>query len=318
MLSIKKTERLAVIILNWNDCHSTIRCVRSVLDCCRVSTNLAVKECTVFVVDNNSTDQSADILARWVENNESGVFPNEILYIQNDINSGYAGGNNVALKKAYDFGYNVYLLINNDAILTKNVIENLLESLDHEADVLGPAIMDPDAGEVQSAGKRLDVIFGKHSVFKDINVGVRYVGYVSGACIMFNKKVVDKIGFLEERYFMYTEDVEFCLRARKYSFRVACDTDVHILHSARGSIVGKNSAGIRKYYQIRNNILMSVDHFGRLHASCYIFFMFVRTVKNSLLFLSKGNFFASGLCFNGFFDGIKFRSGMLRNESIHE
>jgi GT2 family glycosyltransferase len=110
---------------------------------------------------------------------------------------------------------------------------------------------------------------------------------------------------------MYTEDVEYCLRAKNNNLKVACNTNTHIFHSSMGAIDTRRSAGIRKYYQTRNNILMAIKYFERPHMLIYIIFMLIRVIKNSLLFLWRGNFFAIHMCFYGFYDGIRLRDGKL-------
>jgi len=304
------TNTLSIVVLNWNDYSSTINCVNSILNACNSSSNSAVNTCTLYVVDNNSSDESPDVLKRWVEENDENI-DQSLVYLQSYDNLGYAGGNNLALRKAYSLGCDYYLVINNDAIVTKGSIDELLFSLSKGVDIVGPAIVDPETGKVQSAGKKIDTYFGKHTAYKDLDVGLKDVGYVSGACIMFTKRVIDKISFLEESYFIYTEDIEYCLRAKNNNLKVACNTNVHIFHSSAGAIDTRYSKGIRKYYQTRNNVLMAVKYFKRPHALIYIVFMLVRIVKNSLLFLWRGNFFAIHMCFYGFYDGIRLRDGKI-------
>jgi len=307
-----KSETLAIVILNWNDCKSTLECLKSILQETSDSAIIKNKLCTIYVVDNNSNDGSKDVLKRWSK--EGNIkYEQNIVYIQSDKNLGYAGGNNLALRRSYAADVDYYMVINNDAKLKKNAIDCLLSTLqDEKIDLVGPVILDSKTNRVQSAGKKLDLIFGRHYSYRELNVGVKKVGYVSGSCFLMKKKVIDVIGFFEERFFLYTEDVEFCFRAKEGGLNVFCNTDCMVTHSSEGSINITKRDEARLYYQIRNNVLMSRLFTSRIRKFIYRLSVLARVLKKSFYFVLQLKLISAQRLFIAYIHGIRNIDGKMK------
>jgi GT2 family glycosyltransferase len=207
----------------------------------------------VFVVDNASSDGSLDGLA--------GAFPG-VRLIQNSTNLGYAGGNNVALRRARG---EYILLLNPDVVLDPRALSIALAYLDANPDVgvLGARILLP-TGRLDPPARRtfktpatylyklmgLSRLFPRHRRF-----GHYYLSYldddciadvdaVVGAFLLTRRSVVEQVGLLDERFFMYCEDEDWCWRAKQAGWRIVYHPDV-VAHHRKGS-----SARMRRFAMI--------------------------------------------------------------------
>lgn len=106
-------EKVAFVILNYNNSQDTVECIESVQ-------KIDYKNFEIILIDNDSTDDSVDIL--------SSKFP-EITLIQTGINLGYAGGNNVGIKKAIDSKADYICVLNNDVVVDTNFLTILIDSI---------------------------------------------------------------------------------------------------------------------------------------------------------------------------------------------
>ena len=112
-------KELAIILLNYNNVNDTLECVKSIED-------YYERQCTIIVVDNKSTDNSKEKLLE-----------NEHRYklILNDVNEGFAQGNNIGIKWAVEEGYKYIMLLNNDTLITKNSIENMIDEIEKDKSI---------------------------------------------------------------------------------------------------------------------------------------------------------------------------------------
>jgi len=235
-------ERVGVVILNWNRFDDTAECLRSVL----ASDH---PEFEAIVVDNGSTNGSADRLAR--------DFPGLTL-IRAGANLGYAGGNNLGLKAAFDRGSAAALVLNNDAIIEPSTISRLvIGAADPAVGIAGPKIYfygEPD--RLWSAGGYLrepwDVgLWGSRRPDGARFEGPHEVDWVTGCALLIKREVVERIGLMDEGYFLLFEETEWCVRARKAGFKVVCLPQARAWHKVSSSFGGAHSASYY-YYFTRN------------------------------------------------------------------
>ncbi len=193
----------------------------------------------VIVVDNGSTDGSPEMVA--------SAFP-EVELVRNSRNVGFAGANNRALAMAT--GRHI-LLLNSDTVLLPDTLEPMVHYLDAHPDVgvVGCRLERPD-GELDRACKRslptpgnslfrflgLDRLFPKSRVFGNYNLtwlepgGTFEVDAVVGAFMMVRREVVDGVGGLDERFFMFGEDLDWCLRIRNARWKVVYFGERRAIH----------------------------------------------------------------------------------------
>lgn len=178
----------------------------------------------------------------------------EILVVDNNkINLGFAKGMNKGIKEAMKKGAEAVLLLNQDTVVEKNF---LIPLLTNKADIVSPVIKFRREGKrVYDFGGRINWWIGrsKHleslrdSWFKSLKID-----YVSGCAMLIKKSVLEKIGFFNEKYFFYFEDVDFCLRAKKAGFTVACEPKSIVLHQL---VEGENKPFFQRWHLIKSNFI---------------------------------------------------------------
>jgi len=229
---------LSIVIVNWNTKDLLRDCLESVY----ASEGGFAFE--TIVVDNCSHDCSADMV--------SEEFPHVHL-IESDINGGYAYANNLGLRRLQA---RYYLLLNPDTILPTDALGDMLAFMEThpEAGMAGPKLVMAD-GELDLACRRsfptpensfyklfgLSRLFPKSKRFGQYNLTyldpdeMAEVDSVVGAFMMVRGEVIEQIGFLDEKYFMYAEDLDWALRAKQAGWKVYYCPHVTVLHYKRRS-----------------------------------------------------------------------------------
>lgn len=238
-------KKVGVVILNFKLKDLTLSCIRSV----KKSSYKSIK---LIVVDNNSNDGI-----------EKGIDQN-IIFIQAGENLGYSGGNNVGIKKALEIGSDYIFILNPDTEIEEKTIEVLVGKMEKEnTDIGGPKIFFSSSNIIWYAGGIFDSanVIGKHRGVDEKDQG-QYKGgetdFVSGAAMMVKKEVFEKVGFFDEDYFLYYEDSDFCLRAKKKGFKVMYIPEAVIYHAnAKSTTLG---SPLQDYYITRNRMLYAKKH----------------------------------------------------------
>jgi GT2 family glycosyltransferase len=230
---------LSIVILNYNTREHLRACLDAVLaeGSTRLSTGSV--EAEVLVVDNASNDGSAEMVAehyRWAT------------LIRSPRNGGFAYGNNQALERSAG---TAVLLLNPDTILPAGGIAQLLDTLraHPEAGIIGPKLLKPD-GRMHLACRRSfptpsiafyrlsglsrlfprSPRFGRYNLtFVDPDQAIE-VDSVCGACMLVRRTVLERVGLLDERFFMYGEDLDWCLRTRQAGWSVRYEPGVVVQH----------------------------------------------------------------------------------------
>lgn len=229
---------LTVVIVNYNGGRFLQECLTA------VRRHLAGLPHEVVLVDNASADDSLDVVRRefpWVR------------LVAQGRNLGFAAAVNRGL--AASCGRYV-LWLNPDAVLLDEGIKTLVAYLDEHPTVgiVGPQLVDPD-GRIQQSARAFPSYlwpvahrrsiwtrflprnpYSRRYLRSDADpTRVQEVDWVSGACLLHRRRVADAIGGLDERFFMYCEDVDFCLRARQHGWVVHYHPGARVLHRIGGS-----------------------------------------------------------------------------------
>ena len=258
------TYQIAISIINYKTGDLTLQCVQSVLD------DFDGIDGRIIVVDNFSDDGSADQIADWIAQRPDA--PIEL--VRSPTNTGFSGGHNLGIEAcAADF----YLLLNSDAILRPGFCKSILAAAEAhpKAGLLAPRI-EYDDGEVQtscfripSAGSELVRSANTGFVtkaFKRYEVAIAapppadQIEWASFACILLRDEMVEKLGPMDEGYFLYFEDTEYCLRARRAGWGVVHTPEAIAVHYRGGSGPTKTLIKERKrlpayYYASRTRLL---------------------------------------------------------------
>ena len=252
---------LTVVVPSYNTRDLMEQTLRTVLE---ASAGLEVE---VIVVDNASRDGSAEMVER--------KFP-EIGLIRNDRNLGFAAANNIAFRRSRG---RYVLLLNSDTIVRPDTLRCLVQFLDDhpEAAAAGCKILNPD-GTLQLESRRsfptpmaaFYKLSGLSRLFPDSRRFGRYnltyldeeqvsqVDALSGSCMMVRRRVIDEVGPLDEDYFMYGEDIDWCFRMQKAGWKIYYVPDTEIIHFR-----GESGKKVEMRTQYRKNEAMAI--FVRKH-----------------------------------------------------
>lgn len=175
----------------------------------------------IYLVNNGCTDTESPLLKT--------EFP-KITLINSSRNLGFAGGNNLGFRKGHADGCTHFLLINNDAaIISQDFFSRMLQS---PYDLTAPLIEYRQTGRlVHDYGGRVDYLFGRNTH----QSGPGRADYFSGACLFFKVDILKKIKGLNDAFFLYYEDVDFCLRARQSGFTLGLLPDIKVFHHLSAS-----------------------------------------------------------------------------------
>jgi GT2 family glycosyltransferase len=247
-------KTLWIVVLNWNGLADT-RALLPTLARCRMPDGWRAH---VLVVDNGSSDGSVDALAR--------EFPDVELLALPD-NRRFAGGNNLGLARALERGADAIMLLNNDTEADPALCERLLLALE-QAD--GPAAAAPliyfgaPSQVIWYAGARCDPALGlaQHRGLRARDEGqyrvVEDTGYLTGCCLVAPRAVWERVGPLDERYFIYAEDADWCLRARAAGVRLLFVPTARLWHKVSAS--SGASSPWKIYQRLRANLTLFARH----------------------------------------------------------
>ncbi|MEM3063264.1 MAG: glycosyltransferase family 2 protein [Nitrososphaerota archaeon] len=257
--------KIFVVVVSYNSKNDLPDCLNAI-DKIR-SNNLYLK---TIVVDNASSDNSV-VVARQFGNVE---------IIESRENVGFAGGNNLGIKKAIDSGADWILVLNPDTKVSPNIINEFLkvQNKDKLAGILAPKIYfwpgfefykkkynKNDYGKViWYAGGIIDWknILASHRGIDEVDNGqydvISETDFASGAAMFINANVFEKAGFFDERYFLYFDDVEFCQRAKLSGFRVVFVPKAIVWHKWAQSTGG--GSDIQDYFITRNRLLFGLNY----------------------------------------------------------
>jgi len=235
---------VVVAILNWNNLPDTLECVGSVL----ASDYASV---AVWVVDNGSEpDPSRGLLSRYPC----------IRVLRQACNLGYGGGNNVALRAAMAEGAAYVLLLNNDAVVSRDTITRLTAAMeaDERIAMATPRVFFYDRpSEVYWDGGRIDWRSGAtphDSSSLTTDDSIRRSEWLDGCCLLVRVEAIRDIGVLDERYFLYYEDVDWTVRAARRGWLnvvVPNASAWHRVSRSTGSFLGP----LASFYYARNRYL---------------------------------------------------------------
>ena len=238
--------RVLIIVLCYNGAALTMACIRSLRQ-------LEYTHADILVVDNNSIDGTPTIL--------QSIFP-DITLIQTGANLGFAAGNNVGLRYALDHAYDYAFLLNNDTEVAPNMLTMLLEVAEADGTIglVGPTICYYDQPEcIWSAGGSINWHHGTsrmrrlNQIDRNQHQSPEEVDFISGCALLCKCSVIERIGLLDERFFMYYEETEWCVRAKRAHFRIVHVPQARILHKI--PLDARADQPYVAYYMTRNRLL---------------------------------------------------------------
>lgn len=262
-------NKIYIIIVTWNGQQYITSCLNSIFA-------QAKKDFSVIVVDNNSNDQTKDI----IRNN----YP-VVSLIENKSNLGFARANNIGIKKAIEQGANYIVLLNQDTEVKKDFLIEGLKYFEKNP-ILGlasPIILYPDEKRIWFAGSKIyrnkEILIkpttqiGEHihkkQIFSEADKK-NSVAWVPACALIIKKEVFDKIGYLDETFFMYGGDVDFSLKAKAVGIQLGYILNTLVIH--KESIkpnIKINKYLFRKIYWRTKARLKIVWHYYNFKEKCY-------------------------------------------------
>jgi len=253
-MAVKDWPKVAIIVLNWNGWRDTIECLESFQQ-------LKYPDFQIIVVDNGSTDDSTKQI--------KAAFPH-LTVIETGCNLGYAGGNNVGIRYALEHGAKYILIVNNDTkLINPDFVQCLVAIMesDYSLGIIGPTVV-TIGGKLQNTILFTPTLVNclKESLKRKFRLGPiknydtpQLVEAVSGVCWLLRANMVSEVGLLDEEYFMYAEEQDFCYRAQKAGWKIMYYPVRSVFHTKEGN----KERMVRQYiYTRRNLVLFLHKHFG--------------------------------------------------------
>lgn len=256
-------KSVAIIVLNWNKPKLTIETVNSLLKISHKNFSYQI-----IIVDNGSDDDSISQFNKLYSSSAN------IKVISTGINEGYVSGNNFGINYALKNKFDYFLIINNDVFVKKDFLQLLVNFLEKNSQygLVGPKIYFAPGYEfhqnryqknelgkvIWSAGGQIDWnnVIGSNVGVDEVDYGQfnqnnDQLDFISGCCFLIRRSVVEKIGVFEN-YFMYLEDVDFCLKAKQNGFKIMYYPQSVIWHLNAGS--SGSGSSLHDYFLTRNRL----------------------------------------------------------------
>lgn len=247
-------KQISVILVNYNGKKYNDACIASILG------STIKEQIQIVVVDNASTDGSLEALR------EKWAVDEQVHILALDDNYGFSKANNEGIRYSMEQGIDYYLLLNNDTEIEPDTIERMFQCGREKKSIVVPKVLYAD---------RRDVIWCAGGTFtpvvkKTVQSGLNQKDngqydrsgeclFANGCAFLLSRQIVERIGFLDERFFLYYEDVEYSMRAAQSGVGIYYCAEAVVYHKVNGS-TGGNEKPANAYYITRNWLLCNRLH----------------------------------------------------------
>lgn len=266
---------VAIILLNYNGSNDTIECIKSLMA-------ISYKNINIVIVDNLSPDNSFNTLKQYFSNvdynfnhfNSVDACMNSpsnkryyVTLIQAGTNNGFGHGNNIGIRYALKNNADYVLILNNDTIVSPSFLEPLVDICENDSNVAlatGKIYFYDRPNTIWYAGGGFNSITGKvsHDFYGEIDSQqsvTREVGFTTGCLWLVPRETFLKVGMINEDYFMYVEDLEFCYRIKRLGLLIYYCNDSIIYHHVSASTGGQLSE-FSVYWMAKNKMRFIWDN----------------------------------------------------------
>lgn len=331
----RREPSVGILILNWNNWRDTLECLDSLQD-------LAYPARRIILVDNGSTNDSIPRILDWCKSRSIHVSrcpavpadsspvpkgdPGTFILIETGKNLGYAGGNNVGMRVSLLLDDAFIWILNNDTVVDPMALTSLVRTTESD-DRMGMVGSFINEGRSPGSGGRPGPEGSRHGVGKKLR-------FIPGASLLARAGCVRDIGLIDENYFLYGEEVDWCLQARRKGWRLSIDPRSVVYHkwgaSTRSQRITKKFLGraatriswpgfpVPGYYEARNGIYFVRKNYPPLLIPYSIF----RTLRLLIKILLYDDHKVERwmIILRGAWDGVRGRMGMTMDPSpsFHE
>lgn len=272
-------SKIFVIILNYNGGKDLLKTIQSIVDS-------SYENLEIVLVDNNSADDSLSLARQGVMtpcSDEEKL--SQIHFIENEKNLGFGAGNNVGIKFAFENEADYIFLLNNDALVQKNTISNLIEFIKNERNVglVSPVIyFDLNYKKVWFCGGKINwwKMRAEHYDSGRVQACLNPIEteYVTGCAMLISREVFEKVGLFDENIFLYYEDTDLSLRVKNAGLRNLIVSNSKVFHAEKS----EENQSEKIYWLVLSGIYFFKKHakgFRGVYLSTYLF---LRKFKNFL------------------------------------
>lgn len=266
---------VGIVLVNYRGVRDTLECIDSLQ-------NMEYRNFFAVVVDNNSEDNSLQLLYRKKEEYDFSI-------IEMDKNRGFSAGNNAGIKYALQKGAEYVVLLNNDTLVDKKWLKKLVCATQDTPNCgisIGKIYYADTADKLWYAGGKLDLKTGKvtqYGLGKKDDFACserREVSFATGCCMCIGAEVFKIVGYLNEKFFLYEEDTEFCYRVLKSGMKIIYEPSAIIFHKVSASTSdGSVMSPTTQYYMVRNRYIFLRETFRKgwpkIWAYSYSFSMYM-------------------------------------------
>jgi len=247
---------VALIVVNWGGREVTLECLRSLQ-------KVRYDGLHLIVVDNASEDGSVEAIRK--------EFPGLDILVQAE-NLRFAGGNNVGIRRALALKSDSVLLLNNDTVVDPGMVDALVGRMNSDSNcgMVAPKIFyynHPDV--LWFAGGEISLWTGtmKHTGIREDDRGQHDrpspIDYATGCCMLIRSSIIPTVGLLDESYFIYGEDADWCMRIRSAGYSIWYEPSAKVWHK-----LSVSAGGHLSLFKLQNKFISSVRFFSR-HAKWY-------------------------------------------------
>ena len=291
---------VAIVIINWKKYDFTYKCINSVL-------NSSFKNFKIILVDNQYNKDELYELSR----------NKKIHIIKNKINHGFAKANNQGIKYALKNKYDYIMLLNNDTLIKNDLLKILIKhSNTLNQKIIQPLILNYDGTKIWNAGGTINNFFGtfqtykKGENFKNFKSNRHFTDWFTGCCVFIKSEIFNEVGYFDERFFAYYEDVDFSIRLKANGYSVSMMNDSYLQHfeSASSKSIYQNEGNLSPYVHylnIRNHILLLKKHSKSFNIIGVFIYQLIKISSYLIYFLIRLRFRKFKMVLNGVIDALK-------------
>lgn len=288
-----------IILVNYKSYKDTIECIESLR-------SVNYDNFKVVIIENGSNDESYEIIKKKCRD--------EII-IKSENNLGFAGGNNLGIEIAMRDGAEYILLLNNDTTVEPDFLTHLKEAFNYGKNVgivgckinyyKNKNIINYGGGEIVW-NKFTTVFFDTDKVDTNDDL-IKEITFISGCAMMISRSAIEKIGMLDDSYFMYYEDTDYCARATQSGFKLLYQPKSKIYHKISSSSGGDLSPFVlywstKNRQKFRKKFAKNVSILNRIY---FDIFNLISRITRVIIYLLKGEKEKSKSILKGYLDGFK-------------